>query len=84
MRGKKTEAAVLAYSLPADLPRHQHPMASVPGADWADGIWWQCAWCLSDNRVIPMEPVGPGRPLTASCDWCKGLTEISRRKAVFA
>jgi hypothetical protein len=84
MRGLMTEAAVLAASIPPGLPRRTDPMAAVPVTDWADGIWWTCAWCLSDNRLIAMDPVRPGESLTAGCDYCERLTEIVRRTAMFA
>ena len=84
MRGLMTEAAVLAYAPLSELPRRQDPMAAVPRADWADGIWWECAWCLSDNRVIAECPMEPGQSVIAACDRCGGLTEITRRTAMFA
>ena len=84
MRGLMTEAAALAYVPLSELPRRQDPMADVPRADWADGIWWICAWCRSDNRVILMDPMRPGQSVTDYCAYCGGLTQITRRVAMFA
>jgi hypothetical protein len=85
MRGLLTEAAVLAYGPPVPaLPRRKDPMARYRAGDRADGIWWQCGWCLSDNRVIAEGAIGPGESITDSCDACGRLTQITRRIAIFA
>ncbi|HMG64795.1 MAG TPA: hypothetical protein VK599_17770 [Streptosporangiaceae bacterium] len=52
--------------------------------DRADGIPWECSWCQCWNRVIPECPMGPGESVIASCDACKGLTQIIRKVSMFA
>lgn len=82
MRGLSTAAAVLAYgpavaTLP---PRRGHRETS-----WADGIRFACCWCPNDDcRVIAEDPMRPGQSVTATCDRCGGLTQITRRTAMFA
>jgi hypothetical protein len=85
MRGLLTEAALLAYgpALP-DLPRQERPVLPARRRDRADGIPWECSWCLHWNRVIPEDSMRPGEHVTAACDDCGQLTEIIRRTAMFA
>jgi hypothetical protein len=84
MRGLKTEAARLAYGPATGRPRQENPVLPSRRRDRADGIAWECSWCRHWNRVIPECPMGPGQQVTASCDECKGLTQIIRRTAIFA
>jgi hypothetical protein len=79
--GLMTEAAVLAYApVVATLP----PRRELRGSDRAEGIWFRCCWCGSGCRVIAEDPMRPGERTVAACDWCKRLTEIVRRTAMFA